>query len=345
MEEVKPKIFRRLAEGNTCVVTVTYGDRKKFLLEVLDALTNAYVSMVIVVNNGAAWPVKSILTEQHPGLVDIVEMGRNTGSAMGFSTGIRRALDLGAEYVWLIDDDNCPREDTLRRLFEAYSREAQTTPRDRLAVVAFRPDHQADVAMGVSIDRINPRANSFRGFHVLEIPYKIWRRTSWGKPRVREGLPKTVRMDQAPYSGLLFHRDLIQSIGLPNADFVLYADDNEFTYRIKRLGGRILLVTDARLDDLESSWNVKARFGNSFSGMLQGTGDFRAYYGMRNGVYFDVIHIKKNTVVFWLNRTVYMGLLRFFSIVLRKQDRYRLLRDAFQDGVSGRLGMNKKFPL
>ncbi len=345
MEVVQHKISRRQPKKNTYVVTVTYGDRKSFLLEVLDALSDIDVSTVVVVDNGAAWPVKVELTAQYTGFVDVVELGRNTGSAMGFSTGIQRALDLGAEYIWLMDDDNRPRSDTLQKLFENYSREVKTTQHDRLAVLAFRPEHQADVAMGVSAHRINPHTNSFRGFHVFDIPYKIWRRLPWGKPRVRSRLPTTVQMKQAPYSGLLFHRDLILAIGLPNTDFVLYADDNEFTYRIARLGGRVLLVTAAMLDDLESSWNIKARFSNSFAGLLRGSGDFRAYYCMRNGVYLDTISVKEDAFMFWINRTVYMGVLFLFSLALKEVKRYRLLRIAVRDGLSCRLGINKQFPL
>lgn len=327
------------------LVTVTYGEREHLLRQVLDAVRDMDLSRVVVVNNGAAWPVEAELTDAYHDFVDVVEMGKNTGSAKGFSTGIQRALDLGAEYVWLLDDDNRPRSDTLQKLCDAYSTAVSSTPCDRLAVLAFRPEHQADVAMGVATHRINPRANSFRGFHVLDIPYKIWRRTPWGKPRVRGEMPAMVSMDQAPYSGLLFHRDLIKSIGLPNADFVLYADDSEFTYRIAKKGGRTILVTAAMLDDLESSWNVKARFSNGFVGNLKGVGDFRAYYGTRNGVYFDTLSVKKNGFVFWVNRAVYMMLLFLFSIVLRKGERYQLLREAVNDGLSGRLGLNARFPL
>jgi GT2 family glycosyltransferase len=334
-----------MADKATTVVTVTYGDREHLLRQVLNAVRDMDVSRVVVVDNGSAWPVKSELKAAYSDFVDVVEMGENTGSARGFATGIQRALDWGAEYVWLLDDDNRPRGDTLQKLRDAYSKAQASTPRDRLAVLAFRPEHQADVAMGVATHRINPRVNSFRGFHVLDIPYKIWRRTPWGRPRVLAELPATVSMEQAPYSGLLFHRDLIQSIGLPNADFVLYADDNEFTYRIAKKGGRTLLVTSAMIDDLESSWNVKARFGNGFVGNLEGVGDFRAYYAMRNGVYFDVTNMNRNGFAFWVNRSVYMAILFVFSIILGKRARYRLLLVAVHDGLAGRLGVNKAYPL
>jgi GT2 family glycosyltransferase len=334
-----------LPKKNTFCVTVTYGNRAHFLRQMLDALRSKQVSRVVVVNNGAAWPVKAELTAAYSDFVDVVDMGVNTGSAKGFATGIQRALDLGAEYIWLLDDDNRPHSNTLQILHKAYSDALKCTPGDRLAVVAFRPDHQADVAMGVATHRINPLVNSFRGFHYRDIPYKIWRRTPWGRPKVRGALPATVRLDTAPYSGLLFHRDLIEAIGLPDENFVLYADDTEFTYRIARSGGSTLLVTSALLDDLESSWNVKKRFSNSLVGMLKGDGDLRAFYCMRNGVYFDSVYLKRSSVVFGVNRIIYMSLLFLFAMASNKRERFGLLRRAVADGLSGRLGVNERYPL
>lgn len=326
-------------------VIVTYADRRALLHRVLEALPKQGVTSVVVVNNGAAWPVKEELRAGHGDFVDVIDMGRNTGSALGYASGIQHALDRGADYIWLLDDDNRPRGNALQKLQEAFAEAAAAMPRDRVAVLAFRPDHQADIAAGVPASRVNPRLNSFRGFHVLDLPYKFWRRTPWGRPRVRGRLPATVVLEQVQYGGLLFHRDLISLIGLPNPEFVLYADDLEFSFRVTEVGGQIRLVTSARLDDLERSWNVKARFSNGFVGMLQGAGDSRAYYGLRNGTYFDAAHMKKNRFVFWLNRIVFMTLLALFSVALRQRRRYRLLREAVRDGLHGRLGLSSRFPL
>ena len=326
------------------VVTVTYGQREQLLRQVLDSVRCMDVSKVIVVDNGAQWPVRSELTAAYGDLVDVVEMGANTGSAKGFATGIQRAVDLGADYIWLLDDDNCPRSDTLQELRDAYANALTDTACDRLAVQAFRPDTQADVALGVAAYHINPRTNSFYGFHVLDIPYKIWRRTPWGRPVLRGLLPSVVAFDIAPYGGLLFHREVIQFIGLPNVHFVLYADDGEFTYRITKSGGKILLVTSARIDEIELSWNDSSRFANSFIANLNGVSDFRAYYYMRNHVYLGAI-MKENKFAFWLNRSVYMFLLFIYSVALGKGERYRLLQEAVADGLAGRLGMNERFPL
>ena len=333
------------AVGSVTVVTVTYGERRDLLRQVLDALPAQGVGKVVVVDNGAPWPVKAELAAAHGDWVHVVEMGRNTGSAPGFAAGMQRALDLGAEYLWLLDDDNRPEPGCLVALLHAYAGLREQCPADRLAVLAFRPEHQADVAAGVPLRYVNPRRNSFRGFHVLDVPYKIWRRTPWGRPRVRGGLPAQVVLHVAPYSGLLFHRAVVERYGLPRADFVLYADDTEFSYRITQSGGKIVLVTAAELRDMESSWNVRAAHANSFSILLHQGSDFRAYYGTRNGAYLET-HVQSHTpLVYALNRSIYLAILTIQARLQGKQARLALVRQAIADGTAGRLGMHPDYPL
>lgn len=325
------------------VVTVTYGDRQSFLQEVLAGLVGQGVARAVVVDNGAHWNVASTLAEQYGAFVDVVDMGHNTGSAGGYAAGIQRAYDLGAEFIWLLDDDNLPTDECLAQLMKAYADELGTTPRCRLAVLAFRPDHQADVAAGVPSQYINARRDSFCGFHVLDIPYKLWRRTPWGQPRAT--VPVRVRLDIAPYSGLLLHRELVQNIGVPDERLVLYADDTEYSWRITAGGGRIMLVTSARLKDLEQSWSIKACYPNSFVAWLRGGTDFRAYYGMRNQTYVDYCVRSRRTLVVGLNSLVY----RWGLWICARRDgrlaRYTLLRHAMSLGRTARLGVTSEFPL
>lgn len=339
--------MKTLTKKNNFIITVivTYGDRRNLLKQVLNELKSQDTGRVVLVNNGVTWPLKEELVTEHGDWIDVVEMDHNSGSAVGFAMGIQRAIDLGADFIWLLDDDNRPHIDTLQKLMDAYMTATIKIPFNLLAVVAFRPEHQSDVATGVPLRHINSLPNSFHGFHVKDIPYKIWRRTPWGRPKVRDRLPEIVPMNTVPYSGMLFRRELIDTIGVPNAEFVLYADDLEFTYRITKRGGRTLLVTAAMLDDLESSWNIKAKFSNGFSAQLNGIGDFRAYYSMRNSTFMDFNITKKNWIEFKLNLYIYLFILLFFAILLKRMARYRLLKNAVNDGITGQLGLNKNYPL
>lgn len=325
------------------VVTVTYGDRQSLLQTVLAGLADQGVAKAVVVDNGARWNVGVELAARYGAFVDVVSISRNIGSAGGYAAGIQRAIDLGAKFIWLLDDDNQPADGCLAQLMEAYTDEMRATPRERLAVLAFRPDHQADVATGVPAQYLNPRHDSFCGFHVLDIPYKLWRRTPWGRPHGQ--VPARVRLDVAPYSGLLLHCDLAKNIGAPDTRFVLYGDDTEYSWRITAGGGRIVLVAAARLEDLEQSWNVKARFPNSFAGWLYGDSDFRAYYGMRNQTYLDHSVRCRTKLILALNYQVYRWALWFYARRGRRQARYALLDRAMANGCAARLGVAPEFPL
>ncbi len=327
------------------VVTVTYGERRALLRQVLDSLPAQGVSRAVVVDNGARWPVKEELAAAYGDFAQVVEMGRNTGSAGGFAAGLQRALETGAEYIWLLDDDNRPAPDCLAALGAAYQDLRWQHSADLLAVLAFRPEHQADVAAGVPLRYVTPRPNSFLDFHVLDIPYKFWRRTPWGRPRPRGTLPARVDLVIAPYSGLFFHRALVERFGLPRADFVLYADDSEYSHRLVRAGGRLALIPAACIEDLESSWNVRQHRGSSFGVLLGQGSDLRVYYGTRNRVYFDAHYRAHERLVFALNRWVYLAALAGLARFRGRCARLALIREAVRDGLAGRLGTHARFPL
>ena len=198
------------------------------------------------------------------------------------------------------------------------------------------------MATGVPLRYVNPRPNSFRGFHVLDIPYKFWRRTPWGAPRPQGILPARVDLVIAPYSGLFFHRTLVERFGLPRADFVLYADDTEYSHRLVRAGGRLALIPAARIEDLESSWNVRQHQGSSFGVLLGQGSDLRVYYGIRNGVYFDAHCRAHDRLVFTLNRWVYLAALAGLARLGGRRARLGLIQQAVRDGLAGRLGVQTR---
>ena len=156
---------------------------------------------------------------------------------------LEAALAEGAQYIWMMDDDNGPTAAAVRLLHEELARMADEVGLHRAAVLGFRPSQQEDIARGVpSRFAIQPRSSYF-GFHVAQLPYKVWRRLPWGRPKGTP--PRAIDLPFAPYGGMLAHRSLYQAIGVPLRELVLYADDTEYTRRITAKGGRLRLVTDA----------------------------------------------------------------------------------------------------
>jgi GT2 family glycosyltransferase len=172
----------------------------------------------------------------------------------------------------------------------------------------------------------------------------VWRRTPWGQPRSIRHLPSLVPIPHAPYSGFFFNRKVVERIGLPNTEFVLYGDDTEFTARLPTSGGKIYLVPASSLEDMEASWNIKARFDNSFKGWLCGDSDLRAFYGARNRAYIDARQVG-TCITYVVNRSVYLGVLRLLALKERRSERFRLLRSAIMDGEAGQLGPHPEHKL
>jgi GT2 family glycosyltransferase len=328
-----------------CVVTVTYGDRWPLLRQLLDAIERSpQIGEIIVVDNGAHRPIAPLVAAAGFSKARVHRQAANMGSAHGFKTGLELLRKQRTDWIWLLDDDNAPDAAALETLLRA----AEALPVDErglCAFLAFRPEHQSDIADGVAVRRCYPTQSSFFGFHVADIPYKIWRRLPWGHPSNRVAIPSQVVLPYAPYSGLFFHGDLLSRIGTPNAELVLYADDTEFSYRITSAGGRIQLLTDARLNELEPSWNAKRKTHSSFELWLTTGSDLRVFYSSRNQAYFDAKFWRRNRILYVLNREVFLAMLRFFAWRYDSRERYALVRRAIRLGESGRLGLAQDMPL
>jgi len=328
------------------IVTVTYGDRWHLLKKALYSARNEGFDRAVVVDNGAKIDISQLAKDEFGDFVDVVTMEKNTGSSGGFEAGMQRAIDLNADFLMLLDDDNELQPGCLDSLLLTYQESILSVPQNSLAVLAYRSDRQTDVAANIPSNGMTGNSAAFFGFHFLEVPFKLFRRTPVGRRWIarRPILPRVV-VAIAPYSGMYFHQSVLKLHGLPDARFILYADDTDFSYRLTRAGGSIVLATNAKLVDLELSWNVKARFSNTFDALLLGDSDLRAFYSTRNRAYFEEKYSKDFKLIRGINKFIYLSALYVRSMGVDRKARFKLLIQAIRDGESGRLGVHPDFPL
>ena len=99
-------------------VIVTY-NRKELLLECVEAILGQEetVPSIIVVDNdssdGTEQALEGYVAE---GTVTYFNTGSNLGGAGGFQYGIRKAVELGYDYLWIMDDDCIPSRTALATL-------------------------------------------------------------------------------------------------------------------------------------------------------------------------------------------------------------------------------------
>lgn len=327
--------------NSVVLVTVTYGNRIDLVSKLVSTvLGNPSVSSIVLVDNGSSSDL-SPLTEEYGARVDIIDMGRNTGSAVAYAAGIERALaTTAAPYIWLMDDDNVPVQGALEILLEILSQGSSSPVGEVDGVFGYRESHQAAISSGASTHR----RSSFLGFHVLDVPGKLADRLT-GRTKRHSPAHKLLEVPFGPYGGLLVRREVLRRIGLPMSELVLYADDSEYTSRITASGGRLMIATSAVLEDLELSWNVATPKLGAVRGLLAGEGDFRAYYSVRNRVWFDWNKGADSRLLFVANAVLYTFIISACGVRFGKLKRTRLLLTAIAHGLAGRLGVNRAYPL
>jgi GT2 family glycosyltransferase len=320
-----------MSKSRVCLVTVTYGQRVAYVLKALESALVEGVQHAIVIDNGSAEPVGETLRERFGDWVSVERFDINQGSAPGFKRGMQLAYGLGCELILLLDDDNQLTAGCLEKLILARRDLANRYSDNNCMVLAYRPGHQPAEGVG--------ETNGFLGFDVKDIPQKIGKRiglASW--VRSYSSLGKSFQLPYAPYSGMLFHRSVVENHGLPDEHFVLYADDSEYSYRLTASGGCVAIVPHALLAECERSWNVATDRKGFINKLASTKVDFRIYYAIRNRCYFEQFCLKACSPAREFNKRMFLLLLRLACAVHGNKQNWKILRQAIDDGENQRLG-------
>ena len=274
---------------NICVVTVTYGNRFHILEKVLNSLIQEDIKEIIVVDNGSSQESQQALNSFRSKCtipIQVILMGKNTGSAKGFKTGLEMALQTSYEYIWVLDDDNLPLSDTLSILKKYWNQLVSPENYSSIALLSNRIDRQnfLKVLRTQRPDDILQKNNNFMGFHWGEMWEKIYERIMKRNPHENikmEDMPVYTKVSAAPYGGLFLHRKLLEQYGLPPEEYVLYMDDFAFTLPITRNGGTLYLIKDSILEDVERSLYLP-KSKKWLHHTLFESKETVAYYSMRN---------------------------------------------------------------
>ncbi len=315
-------------------VTATYSGRFEVLQAVAKrVLADARIARWVIVANGVT-PTLARRIEGFGEKVMLCSLPTNVGSAPAYAAGIEAALECGADWVWLLDDDNLPAPDALGRLLAAHA----ALSRDDVDAAGIAVCGYRDHIHGAQL-RDGPRAtSSFLGFHLRTLVRRLFRRTR----SQSEGPPQALPTAIAPYGGLLLPRSLIARAGLPDPRFVLYADDTEYTDRIVRQGGKLFVISDAVIADLLPSWLNRPSLLRAW---LDEPDSARVYYGVRNEAWFDCHRLAEKRWQYRVHRAIYFTAWWLLSRREPRRTRFALLREAVRAGEADRLGPDPRFLL
>lgn len=326
------------------VVTVTYGNREHYVKQLLSSLSaNKYVGNIVIVNNGSASNYAHISEQMGLINVDVINLNKNLGSAVGFFEGLSRAIDLNNEYVWLLDDDNCPNDLTIEYLINA-----KICFPDAILVSnrVNRLEYMNLIYFGKKRKEYN---NSFMGFHFYRrfISYFSPKQYMQGATTSPINYP-IVRLDTAPYGGSFLDKSQIKLLGYPLKDMVLYFDDHEYFGRAKSKGLSIYLIGLSLLDELEESWDRKKNISDGHYMFSKSSLDAKIYYSVRNKIFLQKTNGECFGLIYYLNALIYLSgslvisLIRESLSIRHVKNRCLLIFRAIKDGVNCNLGENLK---
>jgi rhamnopyranosyl-N-acetylglucosaminyl-diphospho-decaprenol beta-1,3/1,4-galactofuranosyltransferase len=245
-----------LPKGSVVAVVVTR-HRRELLAESLKALaTQTRVpDHLVVVDNGPDQPVGD-LVEQCPLPTTYLPSHRNLGGAGGFALGILHALSLGADWVWLADDDGRPADENV------------------LAVLMEEAERR-------KLAEISPVVTNIDSPDKLAFPLR--RGLTWKRSAAELGtdfLPGIASL----FNGALFRASTLDVVGVPDYRLFFRGDEVEIHRRLVRSGlpfGTSLRVAYVHPD---GSDEFKPMLGGKFHAQ-DPENPIKRYYTYRNRGY------------------------------------------------------------
>jgi GT2 family glycosyltransferase len=204
---------------------------------------------ILIVDNGSTDGSEAILQERFPE-IDVLQTGSNLGFAGGNNVGIRYALEQGAGYVWLLNNDTVVDTDALGELIRVAESDERTGLVGSKIYYFDQPDLLWFAGGGI-------RERSKFSYHVgakqLDLAaYQIDR-----------------PVDFITGCSCLVKSATIKEVGLMREDYFLYVEDVDWNMRIKRAGWTIM-------------WAAKSRVWHKVSSGHGQHNPFLNYYCVRN---------------------------------------------------------------
>lgn len=186
-------------------VVVTY-NRKDLLKECITSLLNqTYKALdIIVIDNASTDGTESLVKDFINNNIKYINTGENLGGAGGFQFGIRKASELGYDYLWLMDDDSIPTPNALEKLIVAA---------DSLGEFGFLSS------------KVLWKDNTMCRMNIPKVSLNH-------KLKEFNGAPKQIIM--GTFVSFLVPVKVVKEVGLPIKEFFIWADDLEYSRRISR---------------------------------------------------------------------------------------------------------------
>lgn len=264
--------------ATAAIVVVTF-NRSQLLAGLLTSIRNMdpKPGRVIVIDNASADNTTEVVESFRDDLgTELVyrRLDTNTGGSGGFSEGMRTAYELGAEWIWLMDDDVEVIENGLARMG------------------AWAPRFKSIQGRRYDFDG-SPFYWQYRVAERMGIPIPF------APAKFDESGYRS--MNSGCFEGMFIHRSIVKQIGLPDPRFFIYWDDQVYGWLASRLTHSVIVDEFVLRRTREiRQWDMGVRHLNASSNAYR-------FYIMRNRAYIKHYyrhHGVYNPILFGLGTTM-----------------------------------------
>ena len=210
---------------------------------------------IVVVDNGSTDGSQNFVQQNYP-KVCLIENMENLGFAEGQNRGIQYAMESGADFLFVLNNDVTFEQGILNELIEA-----------------FGDDESIGIAGPVLYDAKHPEVVQAAG---TVIRWKTGRVHNLQVSLIdRTSSPKAINVDSVGM--FVAKRALFERIGFFNPKYFAYWEDVDLCFRAKRAGFRIVCVLTAKL------WHKEGHSSRQVAG-------FHTYYITRNRFWVERAH-------------------------------------------------------
>lgn len=244
------------------IVTFNRLDKLKKVIAAVESQSLA-PSHLVIVDNASTDGTGEFLAQLTSTLpLEIVSLDTNTGGAGGFSAGMRRGYDLGADFVWIMDDDGYPEAAALEKLVSGLD--------DAVGELGPKVPFACSVVV-------------FTDGNICEMnnPVPTW---DWGRLLVKG--QQSVMVSQCSFVSVLVPRWVLEEHGLPYKEYFIWFDDAEYTIRISRDTPGIQVLDSVTVHDMGENRGVNW-------GMVDEKNAWKFGYGARNQASYQWHHRSK----------------------------------------------------
>lgn len=184
-------------------IVVTY-NRKALLAKCIEKLQAQTKTLDILIIDNASTDGTESLFDKEIENIYYYNTGSNLGGAGGFSYGIKKAVEQGYDYLWILDDDTLPTPTALEEL--------------------LRKDEELKGEYGFLSSKVLWKDESICSMNIQKM-------TKW---KQLKKFDDESSIQYASFVSLFIKATKVREVGLPYKEFFIWADDWEYTRRISK---------------------------------------------------------------------------------------------------------------